>query len=144
MTDKETMKCIHCKKELTNYNCYFKQLARQTQECELLETQLESYHIGEPKLIQRIQELEHECEELKKKYEEIKEDRYNLNMEMYTLDRYRKALEEIEVTANKAVDLPCVFSCDCNNCAEKPTKNGDTCIQGAIFKIADIIKKVKN
>ena len=41
-------------------------------------------------------------------------------------------------------DLPCVFSCDCDNCAEKPTKNGDTCIQGAIFIIADIIKKVKN
>lgn len=58
--------------------------------------------------------------------------------------RLEEALEEIEVTANKAVDLPCVFSCDCDNCAEKPTKNGDTCIQGAIFKIADIIKKVKN
>ena len=58
--------------------------------------------------------------------------------------RLEEALEEIEVTTNKAVDLPCVFSCDCNNCAEKPTKNGDTCIQGAIFKIADIIKKVKN
>lgn len=42
----------------------FKQLARKTQECELLETQLESYHIGEPKLIQRIQELEQECDEL--------------------------------------------------------------------------------
>ena len=58
--------------------------------------------------------------------------------------RLEEALEEIEVTANKAVELPCVFSCDCNNCAEKPTKNGDTCIQGAIFTIADIIKKVKN
>lgn len=58
--------------------------------------------------------------------------------------RLEEALEEIEVTANKAVELPCVFSCDCNNCAEKPTKNGDTCIQGAIFKIAGIIKKVKN
>lgn len=53
---------------INNSNCYFKQLARKTQE----------------------------CEELKEKYEEIKEDRYNLNMEMYTLDRYRKALEEID------------------------------------------------
>lgn len=29
--------------------------------------------------------------------------------------RLEEALEEIEVTANKAVELPCVFSCDCNN-----------------------------
>ena len=57
--------------------------------------------------------------------------------------RLEEALEEIEATTNKAVELPCVFSCDCNNCAEKPTKHWDTCIQGAIYKIADIIKKVK-
>ena len=37
-----------------------------------------------------------ECESLKEKYEELKEDRYNLNIEMYVCDRYRKALEEIE------------------------------------------------
>ena len=57
---------------LDNYNCYYKQLARKTQECELLETQLESYHIGEPKLRQRIQELEEECEQIKEKYEALK------------------------------------------------------------------------
>ncbi|HIU06764.1 MAG TPA: hypothetical protein IAC46_04190, partial [Candidatus Onthoplasma faecigallinarum] len=60
---------------LDNYHCYYKQLARKTQECELLETQLESYHIGEPKLIQRIQELEQECEELKEENEELKAQR---------------------------------------------------------------------
>ncbi len=49
-------------------HCYFKQLARKTQECE---------------------ELKEECEDLK-------EDRYNLNMEMYVANRHRKALEEIE------------------------------------------------
>lgn len=106
----------------------YEQLARKTAECELLETQLESYHIGETKLVQRNRELEqeceqikekyealklenqegyeivaelkHECGELKEKYEEIKEDRYNLNMAMYTFDRYRKALEEIEEYIN--------------------------------------------
>ena len=52
--------------------CDHKQLARKTQECELLETQLESYHIGEPKLTQRNQELEQECEELKKQLSETK------------------------------------------------------------------------
>lgn len=122
---------------------YKEQLARKTQEYEQIKEKYEALKLENQEGYEIVAELKHECEELKEKYEEIKEDRYNLNMEMYTFDRYRKALEEIEVTANKAVDLPCVFSCDCNNCAEKPTKNGDTCIQGAIFKIADIIKKVK-
>lgn len=74
--------------------------------------------------------------------------RYDQN-EIHTLlkDKFNhniKALDKIEKIVKKATELPCVFSCDCDNCAEKPTKNGDTCIQGAIFKIADIIKKVKN
>ena len=103
-------------------NCYFKQNARKTQECEQIKKELK-----ELKRQYKLSCLD--CE-----YKNTKTD----------ADRYRKALEEIEVTANKAVELPCVFSCDCNNCAEKPTKNGDTCIQGAIFKIAGIIKKVKN
>lgn len=51
---------------------YKEQLARKTAECELLETQLESYYIGEPKLIQRNQELEQECEQIKEKYEALK------------------------------------------------------------------------
>lgn len=50
----------------------YNQLARKTQECELLETQLESYHIGEPKLIQKNQELKHECEELKEKNKNLR------------------------------------------------------------------------
>ena len=41
--------------------------------------------------------------ELNEKYEKLKEDRYNLNMEMYMLDRYRKALEEIEEHYEKVV-----------------------------------------
>ena len=45
---------------------------------------------------EQLKVKEQECESLKEKYEEIKEDRYNLNMEMYTFDRYRKALEELK------------------------------------------------
>ena len=42
-----------------------------------------------------------ECESLKEKYEELKEDRYNLNIEMYVCDRYRKALNEIYPNCKK-------------------------------------------
>lgn len=58
--------------------------------------------------------------------------------------RLEEALDEIEVIANEGCDLPCFFSDDCANCKDKLTKNGDTCMQGAIHKIIDIIKKVKN
>ena len=91
---------------LDNYNCYYKQLARKTAECELLETQLESYHIGEPKLIQRIQELEQECEQIKEKYEALKlenQEGYEIVDELKQeceelkrkVDEYKEALEEL-------------------------------------------------
>lgn len=48
-----------------NKNCFYKQLARKTQECE-----------------------------------ELKDARFNLNCEIYSLNRYRKALDEIEQYCN--------------------------------------------
>ena len=72
-----------------------------------------------------------------------KKIRKNLALEIETNDRFRKALEEIEGLVKKATELHCVFSCDCNNCAEKPTKHWDTYIQGAIYKIADIINEIQ-
>lgn len=130
----------------------YKNLKEKEQECE--ELKKANQHIDTNRQckgskLKRIEELISDCETgytdafIQKIYGIIQEQEPTVNDYSIT-DRYRRALEEIEVTANKAVELPCVFSCDCNNCAEKPTKNGDTCIQGAIFKIADIIKKVKN
>lgn len=91
-------------------NCYFKQLARKTQECEQLQEKYEALRLENQEGYEIVAELKQKCEELKGKYEEIKEDRYNLNMEMYTLDRYRKALEEIEEYCDKQIavtgDLP--------------------------------------
>lgn len=54
-----------------NKNCFYKQLARKTQECE-----------------------------------ELKDARFNLNCEIYSLNRYRKALDEIEKYCSNAQD-PC-------------------------------------
>ena len=85
----------------TGTDCYFKQLARKAQECEQIKEKYEALKLENQEGYEIVAELKHECEELKEKYEEIKEDRYNLNMEMYTFDRYRKALEEIEGIVSK-------------------------------------------
>lgn len=58
-----SMRNIFCEDEP---NCYFKQLARKTAECE-----------------------------------ELKDARFNLNCEIYSLNRYRKALEEVEGIVKK-------------------------------------------
>lgn len=80
-----------------------KQLARKTQECELLETQLESYHIGEAKLVQRNQELEQECEKL--------EDFRTLTRGVFTFgdsdvddENFIKYLQEYSRSYEEAID----------------------------------------
>ena len=127
---------------------YKEQLARKTAECELLETQLESYHIGEVKLVQRNQELEHidplldpyfrglscpEIAELAKKSIRLTEENRRLE----------EALDEIEVIANEGCDLPCLDNHNCNSCNDKLTNYGNTCMQNAINRIIQKVKQVK-
>lgn len=116
---------------LDNYHCYYKQLARKTQECELLETQLESYHIGEAKLVQRIQELEHECEDLKKQLETSEKWRIESDLQNA---RYRWALEEIEEELKE--DMYCESQeCGCDDFEE--------CLKCTKEHILDIISRAK-
>lgn len=104
----------------------YEQLARKTAECELLETQLESYHIGEAKFVQRNQELEQECEQIKEKYEALKlenEEGYEIVAELKQeceelkrkvklmmdcldckVDEYKEALDEIEEICRQLLD----------------------------------------
>lgn len=97
--------CVH--------NCQifedYKQLARKTAECELLETQLESYYIGEAKLVQRNQELEQECEQIKEKYEALKlenEEGYEIADELkQECEELKKQLETSEKWRIKAESL---------------------------------------
>ena len=66
------------------------------QKCEQLQEKYEALKLENQEGYEIVAELKHECEELQEKCEELKEDRYNLNMEMYVFERYRKALDEIE------------------------------------------------
>ena len=83
-----------------NPNCYFKQLARKTQECEQIKEKYEALKLENQEGYEIVAELKHECEELKKELNgsekwRIKAESLNekLSIEKY---RYCKALEEIE------------------------------------------------
>lgn len=91
------MKNIYCSK---NPNCYFKQLARKTQECEQIKEKYEALKLENQEGYEIVAELKHECEELEKQLEtseewRIKAESLNEKLELRNTC-YRKALEEIE------------------------------------------------
>ena len=116
-------KC-HVEKDLrceTYPNCYFKQLARKTQECEELEKELVRCSKGLGKAA---------CE--KSWYQQAEqakqEENHSLAMEIYS---YRKALEEIEKIAKDGLNPICYKS----NCSRCKCYNGDDCKAGMISLI---------
>lgn len=86
-----------------NFNCVWKQLTRKTQECEQLKEKYEALKLENQEGYEIVDELKQECEELKEELKELKRQ-YKLscldceykNMKA-DVNRYRKALEEIEV-----------------------------------------------
>ena len=64
-------------------DCYFKQLARKTQECEQIKEKYEALKLENQEGYEIVDELKHECEELKKeiinKNEKIKELRFSVS-----------------------------------------------------------------
>ena len=97
-------------------DCYYKQLARKTQECEEKDERI-------IELTKAGRELKQECEELKIKIEEWNAANVELAVE---LDRYRKALEEIEKIVQTITETNKVYP-----------------LQNNLFKILDIIKTAK-
>lgn len=83
-----------------NPNCYFKQLARKTQECEQLKEKYEALKLENQEGYEIVDELKHKCEELKKQLgtsEEwrIKAEGLNEKLELKNTC-YLEALEEIK------------------------------------------------
>lgn len=59
-------------------------------------------------------------------------------------EKYKQALEEIEKVANCSDCLPCLkHYCDCENCNDESTDNGERCMQYGLEKILDIISKAR-
>ena len=112
-------------------DCYFKQLARKTQECEQIKEKYEALKLENQEGYEIVAELEHEREELKERLERVEEDLKHQCVDCMNIksDRYRKALEEIE----KYLKEEC--GCECADCLEQ----GDCHFQ----EILDIINKAK-
>ena len=91
-------------------NCYFKQLARKTQECEQKEKELLSNEKIINKLMKEVDELKQECVELK---EQLQANQPTgicetcMAKAILQNDKYRKALEEIENFTKKHCDYWC-------------------------------------
>ena len=69
----------------------------------------------------------------------------NSNCYFKQLDRYRKALEEIEEVLKVDFQLPCA-STVCSypeTCKDSLTNHGTECMRFALLKIKDIVKKAK-
>lgn len=146
-------------------NCYFKQLARKTQELEVIckAFDIEYAYNDDGKIFGRsnkLRSLEQECEELKKDLQDYESwfDEYKIlftydgrtpvtNDELYTCleelvkkgndetNHYHKALEEIEKVINNILNS-CLGR---NTVGCRPAHN----VCGDLIKILDIINKVK-
>lgn len=130
-------------------NCYFKQLARKTQECEDLKikliqkdevntffnTPIEGWDNDPCKICEsknNYEQLKQECEELKSESftrEEL------ISLQEKDIDRYRKALEEIEKVINNILNS-CLGR---NTVGCRPAHN----VCEELIKILDIINKAK-
>lgn len=122
-----------------NPNCYFKQLARKTQELEVIckAFDIEYAYDDNGKIYGRsnkLRSLEQECEELKKELELNTQNAVTLDMAK-RLYNYSKALDEIEEVINNIL----------NSCLGRNTV-GCTPVHNVceeLIKILDIINKAK-
>ena len=105
-------------------DCYFKQLARKTQECEQIKEKYEALKLENQEGYEIVAELKHECEELKERLERIEEDLKYQCVDCMNVksDRYRKALEEIEEYTKEQFCDNCEdigsteYTCHCEYC----------------------------
>ena len=113
-----------------NTDCDFKQLARKTQECEQIKEKYEALKLENQEGYEIVAELKHECEELKS--ESFTRESL-ISMQEKDIDRYRKALEEIEEHYKKVIKnlTTCDDSYDANISIE------------ALHNISNIINEAK-
>lgn len=151
-------RCCNCESDNTQFlpckdnpNCYFKQLARKTQECEEYKKLAADFKDVNKQLGYKYLTIKKECEELKEYIQEREvwgdhcefckhNDKENCHQNIIldnlkTINSYRKALEEIEgLVKNFCKDCDDSENCDCE-------KEG--CYYSLIPNLKDIINKVK-
>lgn len=124
-------------------NCYFKQLARKTQECEELKRDYQELEQRHNEVFQEFERLKIECEELKDFAR-----REGNQREIYYKEflRTNSVLEEIEEIVNVDFSLPCART-DCTYpkpCKDSLTENGTKCMHFALLKIKDIVRETED
>lgn len=138
------MKNIYCSK---NPNCYFKQLARKTQECERsrkrisdLEERIINHSNEIEEYCSRLADKNKECEELLKENQQLRNSLSDSLMFKFTgqeneTNRYRKALEEIKGLVKNF----------CKDCGDYEDCNWEKegCYYSLIPNLKDIINEVK-
>lgn len=133
------------------HNCYYKQPARKTQECEQKEKELLSNEKIINKLMKEVDELKQECEKLKNQVDEdynyyttelktlrdIISNKEKRNAALFLMsNRYRKALEEIEKYTREQF---------CDNCEDiSSTEYNCHCEYCEYQEYFDIIAKAKD
>lgn len=133
----ENDKCLWCKKYYESNatpnckevkDCYYKRLQRLKQENEKLKEDIKQY-------CNWLDEEREDNDKLQKAYQDDHCDLLN----------YRKALEEIRECAKFAQSLPCAdIDCDCANCNDETTNNGQFCMEKSINEIKQIVNEVLN
>ena len=139
--------CGGCRKCEDNSNCYFKQLARKTQECEQKEKELLSNEKIINKLMKEVDELKQECEELKKEQLEIKKylgiSHKSILERLEELQERRDELSEKNISYEQALDeikSICNKTCEICQIFEKCDKEFSNCKNA---KMLNIINKAK-
>lgn len=148
--DKYTNFCLAEKDDIgetyticTGTDCYYKQLARKTQECEELKRDYQELEQRHNEVFQEFERLKIECEELKDFAR-----REGNQREIYYKEflRTNSVLEEIEEIVNVDFSLPCART-DCTYpepCKDRLTENGTKCMHFALLKIKDIVRETED
>ena len=142
-------------------NCYFKQLARKTQECEELKiklmqkdevntffnTPIEGWSSNPCDICEsknNYEQLKQECEELKERLDRTEEDlKYQcVDCMNCQSDRYRKALGEIEEIVKSLNENRMCFYDDINDCSNCDMNTDCNYLRKS--KILDIINEAKD
>lgn len=133
-----------------NSNCYFKQLARKTQECEALKAYAQRQENQREEYYKEYLKLSQECEELKEWLQANQPTgicETCMAEAILQNDKYRKALEKIKELIVPVANKNPVYNCwellnKCDGCGSKKDCGGQSPYYVA-KQIVDIIDKAK-
>ena len=132
-----------------NRDCYYKQLQRLKQENEKLREAMHKDFCSHYVLGECSKKHHNNCVGRNQCIKDL-EDSMSLFINSHKTEQDRRrnfeqALEEIRECAKFAQSLPCAdIDCDCANCNDETTNNGQFCMEKRINEIKQIVNEVLN